>query len=131
MDMEEIKVRDLKLIKAEKYCEILCLPWNELEYWDANDMDMHRVELHKSIEAFWDVDHDFVTKAGEKAFEEWKKSKNFTKAYDVFVDYLDEITKLPLYERHPDLKFLKDLEEGKVDLGELDGMPETGVKQND
>lgn len=94
-------------------------------------MDRRRVELHESIEAFWNIDHDFVTKAGERAFEEYQKAKNFTKAYDVFVDGLDEIAKLPLYERHQDLKFLKRLEEGKVDLNGIDGIPVMGTNNEE
>ena len=124
-DNEEIKIKDLKLFKAEKYVDILCLPWSELwgEYFDVQEMDMRRVDLHKSIEAFWDVDREFVTKAGEKAYDEYQKNRSISDAYTVFVDYLDGIAKLPLYERHSDLKFLKDLEDGKVDLSGVEGMP--------
>lgn len=137
-----------------EYCQICLLPWRELcivvppktsgircvedlefdtgpyvtnRFASALDLDERRVELHESLEAAWDVDRDFIKTAIEKAESVYKRTNDIVKAYDEFMDYLKEIAELPIYERHPQLKFLKDLEEGKIDLSGISSAPNLGM----
>lgn len=103
--------------RAKEYCEILLLPWANIcwKFGNAYEMDQRRASLHESIEKLWDIDRNFVKTAADNAFDEYHESGDFSNAYDAFVKSLNETAMLPVYERHPDLKFLKDLEEGKMD----------------
>ena len=124
-----------KTKKAMEYCDICLLPWEEnlqYRYGCALEMDLRKSRVHNLLAALFDIDRDFVEKGIEKVEEQYRKDHAIEKAYDRFLDYLNEVAELPIYERQPDLAFLKDVQDGKYDK-ELAGLerPNLGGLNND
>ena len=123
-----------KTKKAMEYCDICLLSWNDLwpRYSCALEMDLRKSRIHSLLAELFDIDRDFVEKGIEKVEEQYRKDHDIEKAYDRFLDYLNEVAELPIYERQPDLAFLKDVQEGKYDK-ELAGLeqPDLGGLSND